>query len=139
MLTQRKQELESVLDIWCGFDSKRKSFEHFVGQIETRMPKLFSKLKNPTSIANLNAAIEELKVSKVQLWSIFLHNRRVMSLPFHGLQAFGDDVSQQQQKLGSLNDLTTDLIHRYRNTDNTEELQQSMTRLNVRWKKVHER
>ena len=65
MLSQRRQELESVLDIWSGFDSKRRSFEHFVGLVEIRMPKLFSKLKNPTSIAHLNATIEELKVSTV--------------------------------------------------------------------------
>ena len=45
---------------------------------------------------------------------------------------------QYQEKIGILNDLTSDLIQHYKQTDNVTELQDSMSRLNLRWKKVND-
>ena len=50
-----------------------------------------------------------------------------------------EETQLHQHKIGTLNDLTTDLIQRHKATDNAESLQQSMTLLNIRWKKVNER
>lgn len=48
-------------------------------------------------------------------------------------------MSLYQQKIGTLNDLTSDLIQRHKQSDNVTELQDSMSKLNQRWRKVHDK
>lgn len=63
LLTQRKQTLESVLDIWSGFEMKKVSLESFVTQCEKRVDDTFRGLENPLSTLAINKEILKLKVA----------------------------------------------------------------------------
>jgi hypothetical protein len=112
-LTQRKQALESVLDIWSGFESKKASCEEFLEQAEGKVDSLFSSVTNSSSIEEIHKELTTLKM-------------------------LSDEAQLHQHKIATLNDLTSDLIQRHRGTDNTDILQNSMTSLNIRWKKINE-
>ena len=62
LLTQRRQSLESVLDIWSGFEAKKASLETFVTQCEKRVDDTFKGLENPLSTLAINEEILKLKV-----------------------------------------------------------------------------
>ena len=64
IVIQRKQKLESVLDIWTGFESKRRSLELFIDKGEGEMEVLFGGLKHPSSVEEINKAIAVLEVTK---------------------------------------------------------------------------
>lgn len=64
-LKQRKQVLESVLDIWSGFESKKSACEQFMDRSEAKLVDIYSGLKNATSIAALQIEMAELKVCKI--------------------------------------------------------------------------
>ncbi len=64
-LSQRKQALESVLDIWSGYESKKVSLESFITQCEDKSDKLLKGLENPTSTVAINRELLKLKVISI--------------------------------------------------------------------------
>ncbi|XP_019863366.1 PREDICTED: uncharacterized protein LOC109592340, partial [Amphimedon queenslandica] len=112
-LKQRKQALESVQDIWSGFESKKIMCEKFLERSEVILVDMYAGLKKALTVEALQKEMIELK-------------------------SLCEETALYQSKIGTLNDLTTDLIQRHRSSDNVEPLQESMTTLNVKWKKVNE-
>lgn len=64
LLKQQKQRLESVLDIWSGFVSKKISFEEFLNKSENSIETLLSALKTSTNVEDMQQALVELNVSE---------------------------------------------------------------------------
>ena len=62
-MKQRKQMLESVLDIWSGFESKKMMCEQFLDRAESRITDLFGNVRNALSIEQLQKEMTELKVT----------------------------------------------------------------------------
>ena len=62
LLNQRKQGLDSVLDIWSGFESKKAALESFITKCEDKGDNLLRGLENPTSTVDINRELLKLKV-----------------------------------------------------------------------------
>ena len=63
LVTQRKQNLESVLDIWSGFVTKKESLESFITQCERSVDDTYKGFENPASTVAINGEIMKLKVT----------------------------------------------------------------------------
>lgn len=62
-LKQRKQALESVLDIWSGFESKKIACEKFLDKSELVLVDMYAGVKKAMSIEALQREMTELKVN----------------------------------------------------------------------------
>ena len=61
-LAQRKQALESVLDMWSGFECKKTACDEFLDRAERKLSDIFAGVGGAESIDNIQKEITELKV-----------------------------------------------------------------------------
>lgn len=66
ILAQRKQALESVLDMWSGYEFKKTACKEFLDRAERKLSDIFVGVGSAESIDKIHKEITELKV-RIQL------------------------------------------------------------------------
>lgn len=69
----------------------------------------------------------------------FLFKSFVEAVFFSFIQSFAKEVQTHSQSMTSLNEMSRDLIDNHHSNDDSQDLQDTMDDLNVRWKKVMQR